>query len=612
MSDRHDSPIDTLSAVIVHHRRHDTIRGIIDGLLTRGVDATRIVVVDNSDLPAKVDQLRTDLPTGVQLEVMRNLGYGAAVNVGLRALRDAGKEAPFTLVATHEVRVDEGCLHRLVAALQDPSLSAVGPELLTDHNRVWSMGGILSPVLRLPIHRRSIPITAAHAEPVSCDWLDGAIVVYRTRDLPLRPFDESYFLYTEEVDLHLRLGYAGGRIAVVASARAWQQSDGTPPFYFARNLRLLNSRHAGILGRTLGSALPILRRLAGLIARRRWSSARELWRGARTRLPQSDARVLLINPLGSALRHYVLEARQVLEASGVSTDSIQFLEPSANGGGRVLWIVEYIRKLHLARRLSRSMRSSQTVVCWPVLGLFDSLLIRIVAGKGSLVMHDPKPLVRAVGYGRLGAIVARTLAGRVKLVTHSRHAHRALARATGLASDRIELVPHPILTRAESGDRSGSALVSVMGQYKPDRDVALLANIAAKADQSWRLGVVGRGWPNIAGWTVEARFITEGEFENRLQESSVVLIPYRRFYQSGVAIRALEVGTPVVGPRDSVLSDVLGESSEWLTDDSVSSWLNSISIAVASTPSDVARARDSYIVGAVTGWARLAKEVRNG
>lgn len=608
VSDVNATPIGSLSAVIVHHRRHDAIGEVVRGVLRGGVSANNLVVVDNSEMPDLVPTLRSELPEEVQLEIVTNRGYGAAVNAGLRSLKAAGKEGVFTLVATHEVKLDSACLHRLVSALDDPSLTAVGPELLTDNDEAWSMGGTFSRVLGLPIHRLGSTSAALANGPVECGWLDGAVVVYRTRDLPVRPFDESFFLYTEEVDLHLRLGYAGGKIAVVPGARAWQQSDGTPPFYFARNLRLLNRRHRGLFGRTVGTALPILRRLAGLAARQKWSAVRDLCRGAVARLPVADSRVILVNPLGATLRHYAMEARQVLGRSDISTDCIQFYEPSASGRDRLSWLLDYVSALRMARRLGASMQASSLIVCWPVLGMLDAAIVRIMARTGILVVHDPKPLVRAVGYGRLSILLANAVAKQIHFVTHSRHAQQLLAQLMGLSIDRVEMVPHPIATLADRPTSASTTRISVLGQYKPDRDTTLLKSIASTCDRSWQLQVIGRGWPQIEGWDVDARFVTEAEFDEQLRKSAVVLIPYRRFYQSGVAIRALEAGTAVVGPRASVLSDVLGPSSPWLADDDPQSWIDAIEAAVTSADEEVVRVRELYTSRAVSAWAKIARK----
>ena len=147
-----------------------------------------------------------------------------------------------------------------------------------------------------------------------------------------------------------------------------------------------------------------------------------------------------------------------------------------------------------------------------------------------------------------------------------------------------------------------------MGQYKVDRDLPLLASIATNADSAWSLSVTGRGWPDIQGWDVESRFVSEEEFDTGLRAAGVILVPYRRFYQSGVAIRALEVGTPVVGPRQSVLSSVVGPKSPWLADDDVKSWTEAIRSSLSSSAEDIAMTRKAYTDAAIAGWSAFTRE----
>ncbi|KAF2413431.1 hypothetical protein B1729_09940 [Microbacterium sp. B35-04] len=595
-----------LSAVVVHHNRHNAIGEVVHALVNRGLSAERLVVVDNSERPDLAVALQADLPAGTRTLFVRNDGYGAAVNAGLEALAAAGIAGDYTLVATHEVELHEQCLQLLTAALDaDPSLVAVGPELRSDlsSGTIWSLGGSISPLLRLPVHRT----TESNDGPAAndCSWLDGAVVLYRTVALPTRPFDESFFLYMEEVDLHLRLGYAGGRLAVVSGAKASQQSSGTPAFYFARNIRLLHRRHAPLGIGALQSIVLILRRMCSAVLNGRWQNARDLLRGATVTLPTSPDRTLLVNPLGAALKHYTDEAGQILDATGRPSERLATLEPSATDGGGVRWLFRYVTLLRRARRLRRSMPGSDTIVVWPILGFFDSILIRLFLGRGRLVIHDPVPLVRAVGYGWVGRLSARLLARRISLLTHSESAHNTLATSIGVPPSRIQRVPHPITTRVSPPRRTSSTRVVVLGQFKPDRDLDLLESLAGIADTEWELSIVGRGWPNVPGWRVDARFLSEAEFREQLEAASVILIPYRRFYQSGVAIRALESGTPVVGPHGSVLDDVLGGDSAWLATDDAESWRSAIIAAVTADAAQIAAVQERVMHDAIAGWREM-------
>jgi hypothetical protein len=285
--------------------------------------------------------------------------------------------------------------------------------------------------------------------------------------------------------------------------------------------------------------------------------------------------VVIINPLGVALAHYTAAMVAMFEEHGIESDVISMPEPSA-GTSRATWLRSYLRALRTARKSG----GIAVISVWPVVGYLDFLLFRVVLGRrhgASLIIHDPQPLVFARGYGRF----ARWLASRTALgssgIVHSEIAREAAAASVTLSC--LVLLAHPVAEPVLSETyEDGPIKVRVLGQFKADRDVSALAKIASEGPVEWRYEVIGRNWPDIPGWDVDQRFVEEHEFNQLLGESAVVLIPYRRFFQSGVAIRSLEQSTPVVGPRSSSLRELLGADSPWLVDDE--DWLGAIKQAV--------------------------------
>ncbi|MDR6691212.1 GT2 family glycosyltransferase [Microbacterium sp. 1154] len=581
-------------AIVVHHKRHGDIGSVVRSLASAGIEHERIVVVDNSETPGLEAQLERDVQPA-RLLIVENRGYGAAVNDGLALIDTTWPDVPFVLVATHEVSVDGASLSALRQALVDaPDLSATGPTLLsegTDRHQVWSQGGTFTRWGRMPNHVRH---DRSRAATVQRAWLDGAIILYRRSSLTARPFDEAFFLYMEEVDLHLRLGYASTPVAWVPDAHAFQTSSGTPPRLFARNLRYLHAKHrlSWLGARAL---LPVMRRAAGLASRGEWRQVKDLMRGQTERLPRAQPHVIFLNPLGTALAHYAAEFRSVLSSAGVSATFISIPEPSSAGDGRVKWLLRYARSLHRAKALSRGS-DAHLVVAWPVLGFLDSLLIGAVAKSAYQVIHDPTPLVRAVGYGKVSRLVARSLGRRVDYITHS-PAALAEMREFGFPLSRLALVKHPVVPPSAPWPRSGQITVRVLGQYKADRDVELMGAVARENSDGWRFEVCGRGWPNVEGWTRDPRFLTEVEFEEKLRTAHVLLVPYRRFYQSGVALRAMELGTPVVAPAGSVLDPLI--APEHRVAPGGSSGPDAVRAAALSSEDDWKQAFISYRASAV-------------
>lgn len=290
--------------------------------------------------------------------------------------------------------------------------------------------------------------------------------------------------------------------------------------------------------------------------------------------------VIVVNTLGGALHHYARGLAATLRASGARVSVTHIDEPSVAGGSGIDWVRRYLLALWAARRAA-GRGAARVIVTWPVLGHLDRVVLRVLLGQrveAALVVHDPHPLVRARGYG----VVARrigALARHVRLIVHSETAAAALRED---CPDAVpELLPHPVVPRAAtvaaptSDDRP---VVRVLGQFKPDRDLDLLTGIGRAIGRSHRLEIIGRRWPEVDGWSVTDAFVDEDQLDALLVTADAVVVPYKRFFQSGIAIRALELGTPAVGPAGSSIADLYPDD-RWLGDGSVSSWCDAIASA---------------------------------
>jgi len=315
---------------------------------------------------------------------------------------------------------------------------------------------------------------------------------------------------------------------------------------------------------------------------------------------RASLKVVLANPLAAGLAHYTQSLAHVLSVSGVASRRVEVLEPSSSGRGKVLWLGEYLEKVQSAVRADKP---DALMSVWPAIGYWDLVALKSLAGRRPvyLVMHDPEPLVHARGYGRTARLMSRRVPGSV-IVAHSREAARIIARGGGAA--RVIEVLHPMLVPRRSVRlKDGGPVIRVLGQYKADRDVGGLQRIAADAPENWRLEVVGRGWPTIEGWVIKNEFVAEDQFDALVRTSDAVLIPYSRFFQSGVAVRALEWTVPVVGPARSSLRIALGEDSPWLVRDG--DWMPALTAAVEAQRDVVASSALALYERVIKDWSGL-------
>ncbi|MGN7223897.1 glycosyltransferase [Curtobacterium flaccumfaciens] len=327
---------------------------------------------------------------------------------------------------------------------------------------------------------------------------------------------------------------------------------------------------------------------------------------------QQRQELVVVNPLANALGHYTAALQETLSRGSRSVHVVEIQEPSS-GRSRISWVAEYFATLRAARR-----RKTPVIVLWPVLGYLDAIIMRILIGpnRSALVVHDPRPLVRSVGNGRVARWFAARLGRTTKLLAHSANA-RGDMREDGFTAN-VASVPHPVRSTRRTDAASDvetpkGRVVRVLGQYKADRDTDLLTEIATSLDSDVRREIVGRGWPSVPGWNVRSEFVDEAEMDELLRTSDVILIPYRRFYQSGVAIRALEVGTPFVGPRGSSLSDLYFRHGRFLADDDrADTWVESIRLAMDADRDALRGELAAVQTRAASAWERLADEIEHG
>lgn len=281
------------------------------------------------------------------------------------------------------------------------------------------------------------------------------------------------------------------------------------------------------------------------------------------------AHMFVLNPLPVALHHY-----EVALVRHLWPDT-QVVHLDFEVGG-----VSRSRKLKAVSTaiwglLRLVLRRRAALVIWPSFGLAELALWRLSRGARVVIIHDPVPLRRQVGYSKAGRVLGRWGARgrRVSVVTHTQLAADALTRV-GITPAAV--LPHPILAGSRQTHRR-SRTVLVAGQSKESRDVALLCDVAPLLPADLTLQIAGRGWPDVPGWSVDSRFLTEEELDQALGSAGVVLIPYRYYFQSGIATRALELGTAVVAARHEFIESLYGPSWPGICDEqSPQGWADAI------------------------------------
>jgi len=268
----------------------DCLRSVLESNYPR----LHIAVVDNASRDGTVEFVRRVFPQVTVIENQRNLGYAAGCNVGIRYALDKG--AKYVFLLNNDTLVESGLIDLLVSwAESHPSDGILTPLICyTDKSKdVWFAGSRRRP-LTLDTEEfgkgRTKRISVKQSREV--DYVIGCAMFVRSQVLrEVGLFDESFFMYYEDLDLSIRAQTAGYKLRYVAGSAVWHRvetSTSNAPslryYYRARgSVRFYRKYVAGvhwliILPYRLGSGL---KTLANLLTRRQSRAALAYLQGLR-------------------------------------------------------------------------------------------------------------------------------------------------------------------------------------------------------------------------------------------------------------------------------------------------------------------------------------------
>jgi GT2 family glycosyltransferase len=221
-----------VSVVVVSYNVGSYLAQSLDAV-GRSEDATlELIVVDNASSDGSADLVASRFPAVRLIRSERNIGFGAASNLGI-----AEAEGEFVLFLNPDVAVDPRCLSALAGFLRlHPESGAVGPKLLRPDGRPDLAARRAFPTPTVAFFRvtglsrrfaRSRALNRYNLGYLSEDEVHeidagtaACLMVRRSALDQIGGFDTDFFMYGEDLDLCLRLKERGWKIFYVPSAVA--------------------------------------------------------------------------------------------------------------------------------------------------------------------------------------------------------------------------------------------------------------------------------------------------------------------------------------------------------------------------------------------------------
>jgi N-acetylglucosaminyl-diphospho-decaprenol L-rhamnosyltransferase len=173
----------------------------------------RVIVVDNASADGTAELVRSEHPEVTLVELPENLGFGRAVNAGVRA-----GQGDAIVLLNNDVLVTPGFVDAIVAPFASPDVGMVaGLTTIPETDLVDGFGIELDRGLAAYNRGRRSPVGTRRGRLA---MPSGGAAAYRRRAWEAAGgFDEALFAYGEDVDLGLRLRSQGWEATEAPDAR---------------------------------------------------------------------------------------------------------------------------------------------------------------------------------------------------------------------------------------------------------------------------------------------------------------------------------------------------------------------------------------------------------
>ncbi len=225
---------------------------------------SRITVVDNNSEDGTPEFLEKNFP---EVEIIRNstnLGFGSACNIGSR-----GSDCKYLIFINQDAQINRFPIDEIVQVFSENEYSIIGGKILSDESLPSPGVGARVTPFRTLMHWATMPLRliglrwfdmleiSDREEFFQVQWIPGSLMVFRTSDfVSLGGFDESFFMYVEDVEICYRAESRGMRTGYLPSIISSHSSRGGEGMSRIAVHHTLNNQKT-FLGRRHGQLLSI-------------------------------------------------------------------------------------------------------------------------------------------------------------------------------------------------------------------------------------------------------------------------------------------------------------------------------------------------------------------
>ncbi len=218
----HKSPL--VVAIVVNYNGKSYLKRCLQSLEQQTYPNFEIIVFDNASIDDSAESVKQTFPKITFIDSKKNVGFTGGNNTAIKTAIQKG--ADYVFLVNNDTESEPTLIAKIVNEMQeDPRVGIAAPIVLNlqaDHS-IQEMG------MSVDRFAYPVPIKSAVAR-APMFFTSGCSMMIKT-DLLRRigAFDDSYFMFVEDLDLCWRAQLAGYRLKVVFPAKIYHAGGGSLP-----------------------------------------------------------------------------------------------------------------------------------------------------------------------------------------------------------------------------------------------------------------------------------------------------------------------------------------------------------------------------------------------
>lgn len=215
-----------VAAIAVNWNQRDLTLECIGSLMDSNYDNLEVILVDNGSSDGSVESIHGLFGRVRIVANDSNLGFAKGNNQGIKVAIETGSD--YVLFLNNDATVSSDCISKLVNVIcSKNNIGAVAPYIYyhNDRDLIWYGGGVVrlwrGRIAHKHLRKRITPNSHSMNQT---DYFSGCAALVKASLLrELGGFDTIFGMYSEDVDLSLRIRKNGQKLLVVPDATAYHR-----------------------------------------------------------------------------------------------------------------------------------------------------------------------------------------------------------------------------------------------------------------------------------------------------------------------------------------------------------------------------------------------------